>query len=488
MRKLIAALFFCTTSLALLPALFGAQAAGAAGLPQATPATDALSASETLRAGVTITGVREHQAALQAIAEASPGNNRAAGTPGYDASVEYVRAVMEAAGYTVTLQEFPIRFSGDLTRPVLEQAGPEARAFLVGADFVTMEGSGSGTVTATVTALAGASSLGCSAADYAGLAEGDIALVSRGLCTFGQKARFAQQAGASALLIANQQPGLVPGSLGGRAAGIPVLAVSGAAGAELRAAAGASDPGLTLHVAAQTASERRATANLIAESQGGDPHHVVVVGAHLDGATFGPAINDNGSGVAAVLEIAETLAGQEIEPRNKLRFIFFGAEELGLVGSRYYVNHLAPEEKGRIELLLNFDMVGSPNGIRYVYDGDATGAPPGSAAIEQVLRDYFAAEGLEVAQTALLSRSDGGPFARSAGVPVGGLFSGADGTKSAAQAATYGGEAGEPHDPCYHLACDTYEGTGSAFALAALDTMADAAAHGVYTFAQWEFE
>lgn len=488
MRKSTFPLLSFLVACAFVLALLGAQAALAAGQPQApAPATGALDASAALRAGVTITGVRAHQAALQAIAEASPGGNRAAGTPGYDASADYVREIMEAAGYTVTLQEFTTRFSGDVARPVLEQVAPQARTFAVGADFVTLEGSGSGTITATLTVLTGTAALGCSAADWAAFPAGDVALVTRGLCTFGAKAALAQQAGAAALLIQNQARGLAPGSLGGVPARIPVLALSGAAGEDLRATARALGTGLTLHVSAQTVSERRTTANVIAESPGGDPETVVVVGAHLDSVIFGPGINDNGSGVATVLEVARVLAQEEIEPRNKLRFIFFAAEEMGLVGSRRYVDSLAPEEKERIAVMLNFDMIGSPNGIRYVYDGDASGAPPGSAAIEQVFRDFFETEGLDVAQTALLSRSDGGPFARRAGVPVGGLFSGAEGTKSARQAETYGGTAGQPLDPCYHLACDTYAQTGSPNALSALDVMADAAAHAIYTFVQWEF-
>ena len=158
---------------------------------------------------------------------------------------------------------------------------------------------------------------------------------------------------------------------------------------------------------------------MIAETEGGDPNSVVVVGAHLDSVGTGPGINDNGSGSAGILEIAEQL--RETKLRNKLRFIWFGAEESGLIGSSEYVASLPPEEQAKISGMLNFDMIGSPNFVRFVYDGDLTlgdpgplalapSARPGSAIIEDVFLDYFAARGLATAPTAFDGRSDYGPF------------------------------------------------------------------------------
>ena len=226
------------------------------------------------------------------------------------------------------------------------------------------------------------------------------------------------------------------------------------------------------------------TSNVIAETPWGDPDNVIVVGAHLDSVGVGPGINDNGSGSATILEIAEQM--RKVKPRNKVRFMWFGAEEHGLLGSEAYVESLPEAERDKIAAMLNFDMVGSPNFVRFVYDGDLSdsspppgGAPPASAEIEQMFLDYFASQGLATEPTAFDGRSDYGPFIF-AGIPAGGLFTGAEGIKTAEEAATYGGTAGEQYDPCYHLGCDDI-GNLSAVAL---DQMSDAAAHATITLAQ----
>ena len=141
------------------------------------------------------------------------------------------------------------------------------------------------------------------------------------------------------------------------------------------------------------------TSNVIAETPDGDPNNVIVVGAHLDSVGVGPGINDNGSGSATILEIAEQV--RKVQPRNKIRFIWFGAEEHGLLGSEAYVDSLPQTERDKIAAMLNFDMVGSPNFVRFVYDDDLSdsdppegGAPPASADIERLFLDYFASQGL----------------------------------------------------------------------------------------------
>jgi Zn-dependent M28 family amino/carboxypeptidase len=196
----------------------------------------------------------------------------------------------------------------------------------------------------------------------------------------------------------------------------------------------------------------------------------------------GPGIQDNGSGSAAILEIAIQMAELGIEPENKVRFAWWGAEESGLVGSTFYVNQLTARDVKDIALNLNFDMIGSPNFVRFVYDGDGSdtplAGPNGSANVEQVYLDYFAEQGLPTEATPFDGRSDYGPFL-AVGIPVGGLFTGANGIKTAAEVEIYGGAAGEQYDPCYHLACDTFDN----ISLEALDQMSDAAAHSVLTFA-----
>ena len=145
-------------------------------------------------------------------------------------------------------------------------------------------------------------------------------------------------------------------------------------------------------------SENRNTVNVIAETATGRADRVVVVGAHLDSVAEGPGINDNGSGSAAILEIAIQMAELDIEPRNKVRFAWWGAEELGLFGSIHYVERLTKPEIQNIALNLNFDMVGSPNFVRFVYDGDGSdtplAGPNGSSVIEDIFNDYFASQEL----------------------------------------------------------------------------------------------
>ena len=207
-----------------------------------------------------------------------------------------------------------------------------------------------------------------------------------------------------------------------------------------------------------------------------------MAGAHLDSVAAGPGINDNGSGSAAILETAEQLS--KVKPRNKLRFAWWGAEEAGLVGSTAYVNGLSQPEKDKIALYLNFDMVGSPNHVFFIYDGDdsdATGAgagPAGSAQIEKTFERYFASVGEPFKGTDFTGRSDYGAFIAN-GIPSGGLFTGAEGVKTAEEQALWGGTAGQQYDPCYHLACDTYDNNNDH----ALNVNSDAVAYATLQYA-----
>jgi Zn-dependent M28 family amino/carboxypeptidase len=227
----------------------------------------------------------------------------------------------------------------------------------------------------------------------------------------------------------------------------------------------------------------RTTRNIIADSPTGSADRVVVVGAHLDSVIAGPGINDNGSGSSTILEIAEEMAELGIRNRQQVRFAFWGAEELNLLGSEHYVNTLSDDDLGKIVANLNFDMLGSPNYVRFVYDGDGsdtpTAGPPGSAQIESIFNQYFASQGLATEPTAFDGRSDYGPFI-AVGIPAGGLFSGAEGEKTAEEAAIYGGTAGAPYDPCYHQACDTTNNLNTK----ALFELGDAAAHATMTLAR----
>ncbi|MGW5688680.1 M28 family peptidase [Nonomuraea sp. NPDC003754] len=222
--------------------------------------------------------------------------------------------------------------------------------------------------------------------------------------------------------------------------------------------------------------------NVIADWPGGDPDDILMVGAHLDSVTAGPGINDNGSGSASILETALEVSRQALQPTKHLRFAWWGAEELGLRGSQFYVGNLSATDRAKIKGYLNFDMVGSPNAGYFVYDGDNSDGvgsgpgPAGSAELERTLQDYFASIGVPTRGTDFDGRSDYGPFI-SRGIPAGGTFTGAEGIKSSAQAQLWGGTAGQAFDPCYHRSCDTTSNVNDT----ALDRNADAAAYAVWT-------
>jgi Zn-dependent M28 family amino/carboxypeptidase len=437
---------------------------------------------------VTLEGVREHQAAFQAIADAN-GGTRAAGTPGYTKSVEYVVSKLEAAGWDVTLDEFPFTF---LATPTLQQLTPVSATYPTGA----FTGSGTGTVQGNVIPVdinlvpPRASTSGCEAADFGGISwsgPSDIALIQRGTCTFGVKAINAQTAGAEAVIIFNQgndptREGLIIGTLlpDGAAVTIPVVGGSFADGAALSA------PGSTARIAVAP-PESRPQVNVIAEKKSTRPlgkDNVVMAGAHLDSVPAGPGINDNGSGSAALIEVAEQLA--HFNTPNTIRLAWWGAEEAGLIGSTQYVNGLSQEEKDEIALYLNFDMIGSPNYIFMVYDGDESGfpAPPGvpipsgSIQIEDTFESFYTWAGQPYDDAQFSGRSDYQAFILN-DIPAGGLFTGAEGVKTAQQAAIWGGTAGQQYDPCYHLACDTFANNSDH----ALDVNSDSVAFSVLTYA-----
>jgi Peptidase family M28/PA domain len=459
--------------------------------------------SEKLRAAVDLTGIRAHQAAFQGFSDAG-GGNRLSGAPGYEASADYVAARAAAAGYEVSVQEFEydLTFLADFEAPELEVVGgpafvPGIGGAQFGGDFGSMFKSTPYSVDVTAPVWAAdlvlppgaapnTSTSGCEEEDYAGMPPGAIILVQRGTCTFADKFTLADSVGAAGMVFFNEgQPGReVPLWFNFDGLDIPTVAATVETATVLANGVLQGPTGLDVHLKIDWRPGTYTTSNVIAESPAGDPDNVVVVGAHLDSVGVGPGVQDNGSGSAAILEIAEEMA--KVKPRNKVRFIWFGAEESGLLGSEAYVASLSDEQRGQIAAMLNFDMIGSPNFVRFVYDGDLSdstpppgGAPEGSAQIERLFLDYFASQGLATEPTAFDGRSDYGPFIE-VGIPAGGLFTGAEGIKTPEQAALYGGVAGEQYDQCYHLGCDDFDNVS----LTALDQMADAAAHATISLAQ----
>lgn len=444
-------------SVAVLGTLIGVTAGSSALTPPESVDTTAL------RAAMSIDRIRDHLVALNSIARDN-GGTRAVGTPGFRASVDYVRDRLAAAGYRVSVEPFQAPYFTQLAPPRLSSGD---RSFVPEADIRAMSFSGSGDVNAAVQPVGlvlpptvnSTSTSGCEPSDFAAFSRGTIALLQRGGCRFAQKAANAKDAGAAAVLIMNEgQPDrqdLLSGSLEQPGVGIPVLGLTYAVGAEL-----ARQPNVAARVATAVTSEFRDTANVIADGgDGGPSDQVVMVGAHLDSVPDGPGINDDGSGVAVVLQLADALARQPLVPRNRIRFAFWGAEELGVLGSQHYVGTLSPGQIADISVYLNIDMLASPNSVRFVYDGDGSAAgddpgPPGSAAVERTFSEYLTSRGLAFEPTGLNGRGDYSPFA-AVGVPVGGLFSGAEELKTPEQAIRYGGTPGKPMDGCYHQACDS---------------------------------
>jgi Zn-dependent M28 family amino/carboxypeptidase len=287
-------------------------------------------------------------------------------------------------------------------------------------------------------------------------------LVDRGSCPFGAKQAVAAERGAAAVIIANNEDGDEMGGTLGEATEVkvPVISVTKAAGAQLREQQGAP---VTIKLNAGLRVEK--TRNVIAQTATGSTADVVMVGAHLDSVAEGPGINDNGSGVAAVLETALQL-GSSPPVRNAVRFGFWGAEEYGTLGSANYVESLDVEALKDIALYLNFDMIGSPNAGYFTYDGDQSTKPgerqgvpripEGAAGIERTFVAYLDRAGKPAEDTSFDGRSDYDPFTKS-GVPAGGLFSGAEEKKSVQQAELWGGQSDEAFDRNYHKDTDTLE-------------------------------
>ncbi|MBV9091592.1 MAG: M28 family peptidase [Mycobacteriaceae bacterium] len=441
------------TALTVLAALTGCAPQQSA---QRATAPGAADYAVRLREQVTTGAMLAHLARLQHIADAN-GGNRAVGTPGYDASVDYVVNTLKGRGFDVQTPEFEFRqFHAD--PPALTVNGATIDSHALEYSIGTPPQGASGPLLASPVAAP----VGCDAADYDRVpVTGAVALVDRGACPFATKEAAAAQSGAIALIVAdNVDEEKMDGTLGEQTqVRIPVISVSKADGVRLRARPGPTT--IKLNAGVTPISAR----NIIAQTRTGSARNVVMAGAHLDSVAAGPGINDNGSGVAAVLETAVQM-GSSPPVRNAVRFGFWGAEELGLVGSNKYVESLDVDGLKDIALYLNFDMLGSPNPGYFTYDGDqsappnpdrsAPRVPQGTAGIERTLMAYLTSTGHQAEDMSFDGRSDYLGFT-SAGIPAGGLFSGAEGNKTTDQAQLWGGEADRPFDPNYHQKADTLD-------------------------------
>jgi hypothetical protein len=322
-----------------------------------------------------------HMKKFQAIADANPSPadghpSRNSGEPGYKASADYVAQVMRDAGYNVTIQPYTFTYYAYTGIPAFSQTSPTPHDYVLGDEWGP--GQATGSVTGGTVQPAGgivlpptptpSSASGCSASDFSGFVPGRIALIQRGTCFFGVKVQNAQAAGASGVIIYNEgnttpdRTGLLVGSLSDAAGNpiiptIPVAFTTFAVGQSLYNQAQQSPPVMNLSIPA-IVKPNTPDYNVIAESKGGDKNHVVVVDAHLD-AIYGAGMLDNASGSVTILDIAQNM--KNVNPLNKLRFIWFGGEELGLLGSSYYVNNLTSTELSHIGYDLDADVTATPN-------------------------------------------------------------------------------------------------------------------------------
>ena len=485
-------------------ALAVAACAAVAGPASAAPPTNTQALQDAVKVGNNSSGIRNHLREFQLIANANNGT-RATGTSGHAASLAYVKQRLDATGYyNVSTQPFSARVFTPLAPPTLSATPAASPAWVVDQDFEYMEFSGNGAVTdkpikvidfAEPTTTASTSNSGCEASDFPADMAGNVAVIQRGTCDFGLKAENAQKAGALAVILFNEgtigapdRQGLIGGTLGSFNVTIPVLGATYAVGRYL-----VDHPTATVSLSSTTKVETLQTNNLIAETKTGRTDRTVIVGAHLDSVPEGPGINDDGSGSATDLEVALQMAKLGIKPVNQVRFIWFSGEEQGLLGSTFYADQLTKKQISGTSVMLDFDMLASPNYAKLIYDGDGStfgvSGPNGSGSIEQVFDRFFAARGSYTEKIPFDGRSDYDEFTV-VGIPAGGIFTGAEVHKTPFQQSKWGGTvasglAGQ-FDPCYHLACDSYGigGLHDNINDEVLSEMSDAVAHSVLTFAQ----
>lgn len=372
------------------------------------------------------------------------GGNREPGTPGYTQSEAYATAVLERAGFSVSSQSFQFNYFQRLAQK-LTVNGAAVPVNIV--DYGPSTPVGGITAPIAVVPSNVSAAPGCTIGDYANVATaGKIVLVQRGGCTFAVKNQIAAQAGAAAEIIYNNVPGPLRAALSDPSQGrIPAGSVSQADGQTL-----AAEPGTTVTLEVRAFQQVRTSSNLVAQTRTGNQHNVVALVGNLD-SIGGAGENDNATGVAVMLQLAQRLGARPRTITNAVRFVFTSAQEYSFAGAAAYLSSLTADQRKDIALDLNAEMIGSPNTGYFVLDG-LPGA--GSAAITQEFYSYFAATGVPTEAAPLSGRWDYNAFA-GASIPTGGVFTGADAAKTQAEADKWGGVAGEAFDPCYQIACDT---------------------------------
>lgn len=378
----------------------------------------------------------------------SPAKNRVIGSEGHQATIDYITKTIKQYPkyYTITQQPMPLSVGVEANVTI---NGRDVSAYAVG---LAPGGTASGSLVAIP-------NLGCEESDFPTSLTGKIALISRGTCVSGEKVAFATAKGATGVIIYNNAEGTLEGYSLQRIPTkdndyVPTAGISQGAG---QGFVTLLDLGIAVNVTLSTTSKDITTYNIIAQTIGGDQNNVIHVGGHSDSVSAGPGINDNGSGSISLLEIAIQLTHFSVN--NAVRFSWWTAEEEGLLGAEFYVKSLSQEEKDKIRLFLDFDMMASPNYAFQIYDGDGSAfnstGPAGSAEAEAEFTHYFK-DIAKVNHTEIEfdGRSDYGPFLE-AGIAAGGIACGAEGIKTQEEFEMFGGAAGVPYDVNYHEDGDT---------------------------------
>ena len=418
--------------------------------PSLAPSATAATVASAPGSAISEAGLGARLDALAAVSTREAGF-RAVGGTGLVAAADLVERELRALGWQVSDDRFTTPGFVDPGGSSVEVGGTTFTMGDVAPLIFAPAGDVSGPVVAigwdaTPTAPNGR---GCATADYGHLPDGAIVLVAPGPCIRRVAIQAAQAAGAAAFVAGYPaaEPGAVlrPTLLEPSGIDIPAVGATRPVGDALAAAAAS---GGTARVVSKATSETVETRSIIGELPGSQPGVVVMLGAHLNSVVDGPGINDNGSGVAALLEIAGAL--RDSHPRAAIRLGFWTAEEIGLFGSRNYVDGLTPAERDEILVYLNADMLASPNGFAGVYE-DSSGTAEGRAVTDRLTAAVQRAGGVPL--TTPVGGSDHRSF-EEAGVLVGGVHSGANELLTAEEAAAGGSTVGKPADACYHQACD----------------------------------
>ena len=510
------------------------------------PPISGIELSRAFRKTIKRSGLYEHCEMFQNFADIY-GGIRASGSPGYVASMDYVLAKLTDAGYNVYTTDVIADYFDEVLPPKLEGPIEYTSPSNDPMTYYTYPGSASGTVEALVYAvdvaydpesLADTSTSGCETEDFVGFPAGSIALISRGTCSYTTKLENAVAAGASGVILTNEGTVETMEATGNRFRQnfpVPIIFGSSMLGMSILDAIETTG-NIILKITTDVIAEQRINKNILAETDYGDKTKTIMTGAHLDSVFEGPGIQDNTSGCSSVLELALQFKKHGWDSpdvlKNKIRFAWWASEEyvlffrddlcynllvslpsfvmfshsmcilfpcllrrwcrIGLLGSTQYVEGLSDEEIANIAMYLNMDMIGSPNFVRFLLDGDGSASTlepipqPGSpmAHIEATYMQYFDEVGLPVEQEPFSNSyqyTDHTPF-YDVGIPVSDLHTGVDIEKTEAQAKIFGGEAGEPWDPCYHQACDTLENVN----FVVMEQMARAAAHNLAIYGTTE--